>query len=195
MVTDEELTLVKSSMTGAFARALERPETVARFALNTIRYNLPKDYYSNYLMNLEKVTKEDLLRVAKQYLKPAAMNIVVVGNQEIAEKLKVFDASNAIHYKDYYGRDKAQLKSVASGVTLQSVVDMYLYKTFMVADKAAYDAKMTKVQFIQTTYKGEITGMEGNIYMTTYKGAPNKSASITKVVSPEMTAVVSKRIF
>jgi zinc protease len=195
MVTDEELTLVKSSMTGAFARALERPETVARFALNTIRYNLPKDYYSNYLMNLEKVTKEDLLRVAKQYLKPATMNIVVVGNQEIAEKLKVFDASNAIHYKDYYGRDKAQLKSVASGVTLQTVVDTYLYKTFMVTDKAAYDAKMTKIQFIQTTHKGEIAGMDGSLFMTAYRGAPNKSASITKVVSPEMTAVVSKEYF
>ncbi|MBK6526449.1 MAG: hypothetical protein IPG07_13435 [Crocinitomicaceae bacterium] len=107
----------------------------------------------------------------------------------------MFDASNAIHYKDYYGRDKAQLKSVASGVTLQTVVDTYLYKTFMVTDKAAYDAKMTKIQFIQTTHKGEIAGMDGSLFMTAYRGAPNKSASITKVVSPEMTAVVSKEYF
>lgn len=195
LVTDDELALVKSSMTGAFARALERPETVARFALNTTRYNLPKDYYSNYLLNLEKVTKEDLLRVAKQYLQPAALNIVVVGNQEIAEKLKVFDASNVIHYKDYYGRDKAQLKSVGDGVTLQTILDNYLFKTFMVADKEALDAKLTTIGFIQTTYTGEITGMEGSISMTTYKGAPNKSASIMRVSSPGMNAILSKEYF
>ncbi|MBI3133178.1 MAG: insulinase family protein [Bacteroidetes bacterium] len=195
MVTDEELTLVKSSMTGAFARSLERPETVARFALNTIRYNLPKDYYSSYLKNLEKVTKEDLLRVAGLYLQPNHLNIVVVGNQEIAEKLKVFDASNAVHYKDYFGNDKAQLKAVPSGVTLQTILDNYMFGAFMVSDKAAFEAKLAKVGLIQTSYVADVPEMGGKLLMTTYEGKPNKSATLMKVSSPDMNAVVQKEWF
>jgi len=194
-VTDEELSLVKKSMTGAFARSLERPETVARFALNTIRYNLPKDYYSNYLKNLEKVTKEDLIRVADTYLKPSNLNIVVVGNQDIAEKLKAFDAANVVHYKDYYGNDKAQLKAVASGVTLQTVLDNYMFKSFMVSDKAAFDAKLANVGFIQTSYVADVPEMGGQLLMTTYEGKPNKSATIMKVSSPAMNAIVQKEWF
>lgn len=195
LVTDDELKLTKSSMTGAFARSLESSETVAQFALNTIRYNLPKDYYSTYLVKLEQVTKEDLLRVAGLYLKPSNLNIVVVGNQDIAEKLKVFDASNAVHYKDYYGNDKAQLKAVAPGVTLETVLNNYMYKSFMVNDKTAFDAKLSKLGMIQTSYKAEMPEMEATLYMTTWEGKPNKSAMITKIEAPGMNAVAQKEYF
>ena len=52
-VTDEELALTKSAMAGSFARSLESPQTIARFALNIIRNRLPQDYYANYLKRLE----------------------------------------------------------------------------------------------------------------------------------------------
>ena len=39
-IGDEELQNVKNYLNGRFARSLERPQTVARFALNTARYNL-----------------------------------------------------------------------------------------------------------------------------------------------------------
>lgn len=194
-VTDEELSLVKSSMTGAFARSLESPETVARFALNTIRYNLPKDYYSNYLMNLEKVTKEDVLRVAQKYLRPENLNILVVGNQEIAEKLKVFDASDVIHYKDYYGNDKAQLKQVPDGVTLETIFNQYAYNCFMVNDQAGFDAKLAGIGFIQTSYLADFPEMGGALTMVTYEGKPNMSASIMKMSSPTMNGIMQKEWF
>jgi predicted Zn-dependent peptidase len=44
-VTDDELNLAKSAMAGGFARSLESPQTIARFALNIIRENLAADYY------------------------------------------------------------------------------------------------------------------------------------------------------
>ncbi|MEN9941322.1 MAG: hypothetical protein RL286_818, partial [Bacteroidota bacterium] len=58
-VTDEELALTKNNMAGGFARSLEGPQTIARFALNTIKYNLAPDYYQNYLQRLAAVSKED----------------------------------------------------------------------------------------------------------------------------------------
>ncbi len=48
-VTDEELNLAKNYLMGTFSRSLERPETIADFAINIERYNLPEDYYQNYL--------------------------------------------------------------------------------------------------------------------------------------------------
>ena len=44
-VTQDELDAAKASISGSFARSLESPQTVASFAINTARYNLPKDYY------------------------------------------------------------------------------------------------------------------------------------------------------
>jgi predicted Zn-dependent peptidase len=39
IVPEKELNLVKSVMTGNFASSLEKPETVARFALSTARFS------------------------------------------------------------------------------------------------------------------------------------------------------------
>lgn len=88
-VTDEVLTRTLNFMAGTFARNLESPQTIANFALNIARYNLPADYYTNYLKNLAAVTKAEVKRVANQYILPQSTHIVVVGNaKEVAEKLK-----------------------------------------------------------------------------------------------------------
>ena len=42
----EELKGMQNFMTGNFARSLERPQTVANFAINTERYSLDKNYKS-----------------------------------------------------------------------------------------------------------------------------------------------------
>jgi zinc protease len=194
-VEDKELELVKNSMTGAFARSLESPQTVAQFALNTIRFNLPKDYYSNYLMNLGKVTKEDISRVAALYLRPKNLNIIVVGNQEISGKLAAFDADNAVHYKDWSGKDKAQLKSAGEGVTAETIIKGYAFKSFMVADQAAYDAKLAKIGMIKTTFTAHVPEMDGSMIMTTWEGKPNKSATMMKIESSQMNAIVQKEWF
>ena len=44
-VDSSTLAMTKSYMTGSFARSLENPSTVARFALNIEKYGLPADYY------------------------------------------------------------------------------------------------------------------------------------------------------
>ena len=66
-VTPEELSLVKNNMNGTFALSLENAQTIARFALNTERYNLPADYHETYLEKLAAITVEDIERVAKVY--------------------------------------------------------------------------------------------------------------------------------
>src|SRR5690606_4000670 len=55
-ITQEELDLAKAALAGSFGRSLEQPSTIARFAINTELQKLPKDFYKNYLQNLDKLT-------------------------------------------------------------------------------------------------------------------------------------------
>ena len=48
-VTAEELANSKEEYIGGFVMDVQKPRTVANFALNIARYNLPKDFYENYI--------------------------------------------------------------------------------------------------------------------------------------------------
>lgn len=182
-VTKEEISLVKSSMTGAFARSLENPQTVARFALNTIRYNLPDDYYATYLQKLEQVTIEDVLTAGKKYLNPENLNIIIVGNSKIAEKLNEFDVNHKITFKDAYGNDISPLKEVEDGVSVESILNKYLLKVFMVDDIEAAKAKAEKIGYIKMTSVTHIkqAGMDVTLTAKSFMAKPYLTASITKM--------------
>lgn len=185
VVNDDELDLTKKSMTGAFARSLENPQTVARFALNTIRYNLPANYYATYLQKLEKVTKEEMLMAVNNYLNPKNLNIIVVGNSEIAEKLVKFDTDGKISYKDPFGKDVVMLKAVAEGVTAKTVINNFILKSYIAENQTTIDAKNKKIAYIKSTATTFIPQMNAEMTLTTYKAKPNKTAM--SVNAGEMT--------
>ncbi|MBI1265791.1 MAG: insulinase family protein [Cryomorphaceae bacterium] len=125
-VADSTLVFIKNFMNGNFARSLENPQTIANFALNTELNGLPKDYYATYLGKLAAVTADDILRVAKKYLKPENLNITVVGNkEEVGEKLSVFAANGKVEYFDMYGQPWSDLMPAPEGVTAQTVINAY----------------------------------------------------------------------
>jgi zinc protease len=124
LVTDDELKTIKASMAGSFGRSLESPATVARFALSTIKYNLPKDHYQGYLKRLDAITKEELLAIAKQYLTAENANIIVVGNPTILEKLKQFDSDGNIEKVDALGQPVAEIKK--AGISKDEFIEKYL---------------------------------------------------------------------
>ncbi len=194
-VTPKELDLAKKSMTGSFARSLENSQTIARFALNTARYDLPKDYYSNYLKRLEAITVQDIKEIAVKYLHPKNLNIIVAGNSEIIDKLAVFDTDGGISLKDQYGQDAMMLKTAPEGVTAESIVQNYLFKTYMVDNQTDLDAKLSKIGFIQVVSTSYIEEMDATLTMTVYKGRPNKFAMIMKVSSPGQNMIMQKDWF
>ena len=128
IVEEEELMRIKNFLTGSFSRALESPGTIARFALNIEINDLPKDYYRNYLKNLNNVTAQDVQEMAKKYLKPSSSYVIVVGQaEEIAGSLKKFSVSGKISYYDTYGTEyDPNLKKAAEGITAESVVEDYI---------------------------------------------------------------------
>jgi predicted Zn-dependent peptidase len=48
-------------------------------------YGLPLDYYNNYVQNIEAVTQADVARVAQQYINPASLTVVIVGDRKSIE--------------------------------------------------------------------------------------------------------------
>ncbi|MFZ6053299.1 M16 family metallopeptidase [Halocola ammonii] len=130
MVADSTLQFVKNGMNGNFARSLERPQTIARFALNIERYDMPEDYYQNYLSNLAAVTKEDVKAMAEKYIKPANAYITVVGNRdEVADKLAKFSGKNKVELRNRYGGEYVDMKPAPEGMTAADVIDNYIEAT------------------------------------------------------------------
>ena len=125
-IPDSTLQLVKNIMTGNFARSLERPQTVANFALNIQKYKLPADYYETYLQKLNAVTSADLQAMAKKVVKPENAYITVVGNKEVAEKLAKFAGNGKVEIMNADGTEFSELQPAPAGVTVQSVLENYV---------------------------------------------------------------------
>ena len=79
-VTDQELNEAKSFIVGSFPLRVDSSAKLANVLAQVEFYNLGLDYFTNYPKAIEKVTKDDVLRVAKQYLDPQHYALVVVGS-------------------------------------------------------------------------------------------------------------------
>ena len=150
-VKDEELNLTKTNMAGGFARSLERPQTIARFALNIIKNNLPKDYYQTYLQRLESVSKEDVLQMAQQYFTAKNCNIIVVGNEEVFEKLKRFDADGKIEVLDPFGNVMKDTKP--ADITAAQLIDNYVFALTGTTSQKAAAKKLKAIKNFERVYE------------------------------------------
>jgi zinc protease len=120
-VTAEDVSRTKNEMSGGFARSLESPSTIANFALNVARYNLPKDYYQNYLKNLSAVDNAVVQTMANKYVQPGNVHIIIVGNaKQIAPGLEKY---GEVRFFDVYGNEKAAPveKKVEAGITAENI--------------------------------------------------------------------------
>lgn len=161
-VTTEELQNRITFMTGNFAMGLESPQTVAQYAINIERYNMPKDYYTNYLKNLNAVTPADVQNMARKYITPDNANIIVVGSEEMAPVLAKF---GKVELYDNYGNPITKKTSIAvpAGVTAREVLKKYA--TAIGGEKAINGIKDMKV--VRTA---DMQGMK--IAFTEMKKAP-----------------------
>ncbi|UII21977.1 M16 family metallopeptidase [Fulvivirga ligni] len=124
-VEQGELDAAKASIIGSFARSLEEPSTIARFAINSAIYKLPEDYYQNYLKNVSATSLADVKAMADKYILPDHSNIVIVGKaSDIADKLTTF---GEVKYFDIYGEEyEPAVASIPEGLTAEKVIDKYI---------------------------------------------------------------------
>ena len=126
LVKEEDLQLVLNAMTGSFSRSLEDPATVARFALNIQKYNLPEDYYETYLEKLNAVTAEDVKAMAQKYLTPDNALILAVGDvPNMKASLSKFAKDGNVEMYDYTGNIVKSMPLPAD-LTAEKVIDKYI---------------------------------------------------------------------
>ena len=127
-VTDEMLASVKAGYIGRFVMQIEKPQTIAGYALRIQTQNLPADFYENYIKNINAVTADDVLRVANKYFMADNSRILIVGKGAdvvpALEKLKI-----PILFFDKYGNAVEKpvfKKEVPKGMTAKTVLDNYI---------------------------------------------------------------------
>jgi zinc protease len=81
-VSDKELADAKSYLTGSFPLRMDTSAKIARMLTNIEFYHLGLDYPERYAGLIDGVSKQDVLRVARKYIDPDRMVIVVLGDQE-----------------------------------------------------------------------------------------------------------------
>jgi zinc protease len=79
-VSDKELGDAKAYLTGSFPLTIETPNAIATQILNVLFFGLPISELQNFRERVNAVTPADIQRVAKQYLKPDSLSVVLVGN-------------------------------------------------------------------------------------------------------------------
>jgi len=96
-VTDEELKLAKESFLNSFVFNFDTEGEIVTRLLTYEYYDYPADFLLQTRDRVEKVTKADVLRVAKKHLNPDKVRILVVGNPEEFDKpLKTLGEVNTI---------------------------------------------------------------------------------------------------
>ena len=139
-VSEETLKNVKAGYIGKFVMDIEKPTTVARYALQTKTQALPADFYENYIKNINAVTADDILRVSKKYFLADNLRIVIVS--KAADVLPGLEKLNIpIFYFDKYGNkvEKPEEKKVSANVTAKSILEKYI--TAVGGQKAVADVK------------------------------------------------------
>jgi predicted Zn-dependent peptidase len=87
-LTDDELTLAKASLTKGYARNFETAQQVTRSVAQLALYGLPDTYFAEFVPTVTAVMGSDVTRVAAQYLDPAKLTTLIVGDHSaIADSL------------------------------------------------------------------------------------------------------------
>ncbi|WP_435314127.1 M16 family metallopeptidase [Cellulophaga fucicola] len=132
-VSEKELSDAKAAYIGNFIMALEKPSTMAGYALNIETEGLPKDYYKTYLEKINAITVADVENAAKKYFKSSNARIVVTGKGsdvlDNLEKVTFKGQSVPVKYFDKQGNPAEKPKydvAIPEGVNAKKVLANYI---------------------------------------------------------------------
>jgi zinc protease len=174
LVSEEDLKNAKAKYVGSFVMNMEKPGTIARYALTTETQGLPADFYENYIKNINAVTAEDIRNAAKRFFLPENSRIVIVG--KAADVLPGLESTKIpIFYFDKYGKPTekpAVNKPIPAGVTTKTVLDNYI--------KAVGGEKALKA--VKTVYTKSTGTIQGTPLEFTMKVSSDNKQAVEIVV-------------
>ncbi len=182
-VSSKELQDAKEEYIGGFVMDVQKPATAANYALNIALYNLPEDFYANYIKNINSVTVDDVQNAAIKYFKGDKARIMVTGKGiDVLKNLEKTDY--IINYFDVEGNptDKpAMTLPIPEGMTAETVINKYI---------AAIGGE-EKVLAVKTTVTIANATIQGTpLVMTMKAAAPNKVSQEISVMGNTMQKTV-----
>ena len=164
-VTQKELDAAKATYVGNFVMALERPSTIANYALNIETEGLPKDFYKTYLERINAITVADVQQAAGKYFSTENTQVVVTGKgKEVLENLEKITFQGKKLPVKYFNTNADQVEKpeykmeLPAGVTAQSVIENYL-------DAIGGRGVLEKVKTVSIFASGEVQGMALNFQL------------------------------
>ncbi len=79
-VSQRELSDAQAYLAGTFPLTIETPNDIATQVLNVVFYELPIEEIGTFSERVQQVTPDDIQRVARRYVRPDRLSIVLVGN-------------------------------------------------------------------------------------------------------------------
>ncbi|MGK0457939.1 MAG: putative Zn-dependent peptidase [Polaribacter sp.] len=182
-VSAEELRNAKESYIGSFVMDVQKPRTVANFALNIERYNLPVNFYEGYIQKIKSVTLEEVQNAAIKYFTGDKARIIITGKGiDVLANLEKTDY--IINYFDVDGNPTekpAMTLPIPEGMTAENVVNNYF---------EAIGGK-DKVMAVKTTMTIANATIQGTpLVMTMKAAAPNKTSQEISVMGNTMQKAV-----
>ncbi len=184
-VSVEELKNAKAAYVGDFVMDVQKPKTAAEFALNIGRYNLPENFYENYLENINAVTLDDVQNAAIKYFKGNKARIIITGKGIDVLKNLEKTSDYTIKYFDAYGNPTTKPEMtlpIPVGITATSVIENYI-KAIGGKDK------VNAVKSVMFSATGKIQGID--LTYTSKTAAPNKFSDVVT----GMGQTLSKQVF
>ena len=182
-VTQKELQDAKEEYIGSFVMGVQEPATAANYALNIALYNLPEDFYANYIKNINSVTIEDVQNAAIKYFRGDKARIVITGKGiDVLTNLEKGDY--IIKYFDKEGNPTekpAMTLPIPEGMTAETVINKYI-------TAIGGEEKVKAVKTTVTTANATIQGTP--LVMTMKAAAPNKSSQEISVMGNTMQKTV-----
>ncbi len=171
-VEADALANAKAKYVGDFVLALERPSTIAQYAISTKVNELPEDFYATYLEKINAVSIEDVNRVANLYFTADKARIVVVGKgSEVIGNLE--KTGIPINYFDTFANpvEKPEFtKPIPAGVTAATVLENYISAIGGLEAVNTVNSVMTSAD-------------------VTIEGMPFKPTAVMKTMVPNMSSM------
>ncbi|HVS33818.1 MAG TPA: insulinase family protein [Thermoanaerobaculia bacterium] len=186
--TAEELTLAKESILNAFIFTVDSRRKVLNQAVLLEFYGFPRDYFQKYPSMIERVTAGDVARVAKKYVTPDQVSVLVVGNEKDFEKpLASLGTVNTIDITiPELGAEKRSAAPAASNAEGVALVGR-------MTEFAGGKAKIDGMQSIRTVQSVSRTTPQGPMEMEVDSTVvfPDRYRAVMKMPMGEMTMVVT----
>lgn len=182
-VSEKELKDAKEEYIGSFVMNVQKPATAANYALNIALYNLPENFYANYIKNINSVTVDDVQNAAIKHFKGNKARVMVTGKG--IDVLKNLEKGNyIIKYFDKKGNPTekpAMTLKIPTDMNAETVVNKY-FEAIGGKDKA---------KAVKTTMMVANATIQGTPLVMTVKAAlPNKILQEISVMGNTMQKTI-----